>query len=43
MLVGAGVGKLIFLAGTRVSQTRVPKIVQLTNYFDARTIHQKIL
>ena len=31
MLVGAGAGKLIFLAGTRVSQTRVPKTVQLTN------------
>ena len=31
MLVGAGAGKLIFLARTRVSQTRVPKTVQLTN------------
>ena len=27
MLVGAGAGKLIFLAGTRVWQTRVPKTV----------------
>ena len=38
MLVGAGAGKLIFLAGTWVSQTRVPKTVQLTKLFHPHTI-----